>query len=185
ERLGRIDGRARAIVDLRLLSPEKIAERLQPILHLAIDRNLGRVEHQRHLEIAQALLAWRRELELPSRGLDRVRSRHDGQREREVVGASGQRSDDVDVDRRVLPWQRLPVTRHDAPRGLASVYAGTPHVVGSPATSYDSLIVIGTPCSGPRAPRARSSAFARVRARSKSRTTIAFSAPSYFSTRAR
>src|SRR5262249_19032487 len=56
-----------------------------------------------------------------------------------------------------------------------------------PATSNDSLIVIGTPCKGPQAcrlPSARSAALPRARERSKSSTTTALSRSSYFSTRA-
>ena len=64
---------------------------------------------------------------------------------------------------------------------------GTPQVVGSPATSNDSLIVIGTPCSGRTAARARAlrSALPPSVARSQSSTTIAFSAGLCAWTRAR
>ncbi|CAM5672127.1 hypothetical protein SCALM49S_02785 [Streptomyces californicus] len=60
-----------------------------------------------------------------------------------------------------------------------------PHVVGSPATSYDSLTVTGRPSSGRSSPRARarSASLAAARARSKSGTHIALMSRSYRSMR--
>src|SRR6266508_5272507 len=56
ERLARVDGRARALVDLRLLPTQEVSQRLEPSLHCAIHGNLRCVEHQSHLEVAQTLL---------------------------------------------------------------------------------------------------------------------------------
>src|SRR2546427_708840 len=52
---------------------------------------------------------------------------------------------------------------------MLPLWVGTPHVVGRPATSYDSLTVIGTPCSGPQlSPLASARSAARARARHRS-----------------
>ena len=123
ERFTGVDRRARALVHSHLLPAEKVAERLQPVLHLVIHRDGGGVEHQRDLVIEQALLPRWLQLQLPARRLDRVRPGHDGERQREIVAAARERPDDVDVDRRALPRQCLPVTRHDPPRGLVTVHA--------------------------------------------------------------
>jgi hypothetical protein len=58
--------------------------------------------------------------------------------------------------------------------------AGFPQVLGSPATSMDSLTVNGSPSSGNRSPAASASSAraAATRARSKSRTTTALIGPS-------
>src|SRR5688500_12229064 len=72
--------------------------------------------------------------------------------------------------------------------GRLSLSSGAPHVVGRPATSYDSFTVMGTPWSGPGAfpsPSAASAARARLRAPSGSVTTMALSRGLYVSTRAR
>ena len=103
ERLAGIDGRARAIVDLRLLPAQKVGQGLEPVLHLASHGDVGRVEHQGHLEVAQPPLPWRREPQLPSRRLDLVGAGHDRQRQREVVGAPRERTHHVDVDGCGLP----------------------------------------------------------------------------------
>ncbi len=61
-----------------------------------------------------------------------------------------------------------------------SLNRGKPQVVGSPATSIESLMVIGTPSTGPVSPRDRAASASRaaVRARSKSGTQIALRSPS-------
>ncbi len=61
-----------------------------------------------------------------------------------------------------------------------SLNGSRPQVVGSPATWWESLTVIGTPSSGRVSPlaSAASAALAASRARSKSRTTTALIGPS-------
>src|SRR5438477_408276 len=123
-RLGGVDGRARPLVDLRLLPAQELAERGQPIPHVAVHRKARRVEHQRHPEVTQTLGPRRAQPQLPARGVEGVGPGHHGQREREIVAAAGQRPHDVDVDRRrLLPGQRLARARHDAPRRLVAVDA--------------------------------------------------------------
>ena len=71
---------------------------------------------------------------------------------------------------------------------MLSLSGGTPQVVGKPVTSKDSLIVIGTPCSGPSflpAFTALSAALARLRAPSMSVAMMAFSDGLCVSTRFR
>src|SRR5262245_59079623 len=55
----------------------------------------------------------------------------------------------------VLPNNTAPACRYRSTAsalraGILSRSSGRPQVVGSPSTSKDSLIVIGTPCSGPQ-----------------------------------
>jgi hypothetical protein len=71
----------------------------------------------------------------------------------------------------------------DTPTGL-SFSTVCPRVVGRPAMSKLSFVVIGTPNSGADLSALSSSTLARVRARSKSRTTTALILGSSRSTRA-
>src|SRR5439155_196211 len=104
-------------------------------------------------------------------GLDRLRPGHHRERKVEVSRAAGQRPDDVDVYRCFLPGQRLAGARHDAPRGLVAVDAAEVRRVADGRADVAARFETGEP--------------GRARARSKSRTTMALSAPSYFATRAR
>src|SRR5262249_54567491 len=115
-----VDGRPRTLVDLHLLAAEEIAERDETVLHLAIHGEARGVEHERHLEVAQALLLRRPESQLPSRRLDVVGPGHDRQRQLEILAAARQRPYHVDVHWRALPWQGLTGARDDAPRGLVA-----------------------------------------------------------------
>ena len=51
----------------------------------------------------------------------------------------------------IAPAARIRSTTGASTGGIAPAKAGTPQVVGKPATSMFSLIVNGTPCSGPSA----------------------------------
>ena len=80
----------------------------------------------------------------------------------------------------IAPAARMRSTIGASTGAVASASAGTPWVVGHPATSMFSFTVIGTPCSGPScAPSttARSAASAAFTASSPSRATIALSSP--------
>ena len=86
------------------------------------------------------------------------------------------------------PASRRRFTASASVAGTCPARSGEPEVVRSPAVSKLSLIVIGTPCSGPHdSPRASaaSASAARVRARSRSSVTTAFRAGLCFSMRAR
>ena len=58
-----------------------------------------------------------------------------------------------------------PIDGQRVARRMVVFSSGMPHVVGMPTTSYDSLMVMGTPCSGPPLPLARARSAGALAAR--------------------
>ena len=104
------------------------------------------------------------------------------------VWKSAHSSGTLVLPRITAPAARSRATALASSRATLSLSGGWLEVVRSPRTSNASLIVIGTPCSGPRsrpAARARSAARAALSAPARSIATSALSGPFRRSMRAR
>ena len=103
---GGVDRRAGAVADLGAILGEEIGNRLDTVLDLGVDVEVGIVAHHRDLEVAEPPLARRRQLEAPRHGVIGNGSGDQRQRELEVVGTARQRSGDGEVG-------FFPDARHD------------------------------------------------------------------------